>query len=46
MSRERPQIEIEGQRKKWRPKRMCKKQVKEESVKVYCTLLIKVKCWY
>ena len=27
-------FEVEGQRKKWRPKRTCKKQVEEESVKI------------
>ena len=27
-------FEVEGQRKKWRPKRMVKKQVEEESMKI------------
>ena len=43
-------LEVEGQGKKWRPKRTWKRQVEEESVKVgfekgRCTLPFKVECW-
>ena len=42
-------LEVEGQRKRGRPKRTWKKQVEEESVKIglrRCTLPIKVECWH
>ena len=44
-------FEVEGQRKKWRPKRTWKKLVDEQSMKdslsrKKCTLLINVNCWH